>query len=49
MEEPTPKDVGTWGKKYFGDVAMTVRVSPRKRDLSEEEKSAARRSVLLVS
>ena len=49
MEEPTPKDPGTWGKKYFGDVPITVRVSPRKKDLSEEEKSAARRPVLLVS
>ena len=49
VEEPTPTDVGTWTKKYFDDVPITVRVSPRKKDLSEEEKSAARRSVLLVS
>ena len=49
MEEPTPKDPGTWGKKYFGDVPITVRVSPRKKKLNQEEKSAARRSVLLVS
>ena len=49
MEDPTPKDVGTWTKKFFDDVPIIVRVSPRKKDLSEEEKSAARRSVLLVS
>ena len=49
MENPPDTDPGTWGIKYFGDVPITVRVSPRKKDLSEEEKSAARRSVLLVS
>ena len=49
MEDPTPKDVGTWTKKYFDDVPITVRVSPRKKKLNQEEKSAARRSVLLVS
>ena len=49
MGNPPDTDPGTWGVKYLGDIPITVRVSPRKKDLSEEEKSAARRSVLLVS
>ena len=49
MENPPDTDPGTWGVKYVGDVPITVRVSPRKQKLNQEEKSAARRSVLLVS
>ena len=49
MEEPHPEDIGTWSKKFLDDVPIFVRVSPRKKALSEDEKSEARRSVLLVS
>ena len=46
MEEPDPEEaIGTWSKNK----ATFVRVSPRKKALSEDEKSEARRSVLLVS
>ena len=45
MEEPHEEDIGTWSKNK----ATFVRVSPRKKALSEEEKKEARRSVLLVS